>query len=371
MTAMDNDKDIKAAAREWLLRLSLESSSEDVRAQFVAWCAQDPQHAAAYRRFESIWRDAATLQELKPLAALEATPAGWWRRAGVAICARPTAWAAGAGLAALVAGMGLWLLMAQVRYATGLAEVREIHLSDGSEVTLGARSSLEVAFRIRERRVALTSGVAFFSVSKNASRRFIVTVGEREVRVVGTKFEIRRDTAGMRVSVVEGTVEVIQRPGPVRLQAQSGHTSSAMITEEVSRAPTVPAESPTEAPQERILTTGQQVTAALVGAIPDPQSMPRGEPAAWRHGRLVYVDAPLKDVIADANRYSREPIAIIGEGAANLRVSVTYPSDRIGEMLTALSRSLSLDIERRDSGIVLKFKERSRLRSRTAFAVAN
>jgi transmembrane sensor len=216
--------------------------------------------------------------------------------------------------------------------------------------------------------VTLTSGVAFFSVSKNASRPFIVTVGEREVRVVGTKFEIRRDTAGMRVSVVEGTVGVMQRPGlaraaapqtsrPVRLQAQSGHASSVTIADDVSRAPTVAVESPTEAPQERILTAGQQVTAALAGPIPDPQLMPGGEPAAWRQGRLVYVDAPLKDVIADANRYSREPIAVIGEDVANLRVSVTYPSDRIGEMLTALSRSLSLDIERRDSGIVLKSKQ--------------
>jgi transmembrane sensor len=87
--------------------------------------------------------------------------------------------------------------------------------------------------------------------------------------------------------------------------------------------------------------------------------MPRGEPAAWRQGRLVYVDAPLKEIVADANRYSREPITIAGEDVANLRVSVTYPSDRIGEMLTALSRSLSLDVERRESGIVLRPKERS------------
>jgi transmembrane sensor len=110
-----------------------------------------------------------------------------------------------------------------------------------------------------------------------------------------------------------------------------------------------------EFPGERILTAGQQVTTALAGTIPDPQVMPRGEPAAWRHGRLVYVDAPLKDIIADANRYSRVPISIADESVENVRVSVTYPSDRIEEMVSALSRSLSLDIEHRESGsIVLK-----------------
>jgi transmembrane sensor len=88
--------------------------------------------------------------------------------------------------------------------------------------------------------------------------------------------------------------------------------------------------------------------------------MPHGEPAAWRYGRLVYVDAPLKDIIADANRYSREPIKIADEGVANIRVSVTYPSDRTEEMVAALSRSLSLQIEHPASGgIVLKPKARS------------
>jgi transmembrane sensor len=365
---MNGEEDIKAAARDWLLRLSLESPTLEDRAQFEAWYARDPRHAAAYRRFESIWQDSAMLQDLQPLASLESRPAGWWRWTSAAIRARPSVWAGGAGLAAAVGAIGLWLLMAPMHYATGVAEVRAIHLSDGSEITLGARSSLEVAFRVHERRVALTSGVAFFSVSKNPSRPFIVTVGEQEVRVVGTKFEIRRDTAEMRVSVAEGRVEVMQRRDPAdaaappiprlaRLKAQANRTASATISE--PSTPALAPQPPSEAPEERILTAGQQVTTGLAGTIPDPQSMPRGEPAAWRHGRLVYVDAPLKEIVADANRYSREPITIAGENVANLRVSVTYPSDRIGEMLTALSRSLSLDVERDESGIVLKPKERS------------
>jgi ferric-dicitrate binding protein FerR (iron transport regulator) len=64
MMTMDNEEEIKAAARDWLLRLSLGSPTEHERAQWAAWCAEDPRHAAAYRRFESIWRDAATLEEL-------------------------------------------------------------------------------------------------------------------------------------------------------------------------------------------------------------------------------------------------------------------------------------------------------------------
>ncbi len=212
MMTMDNEETIKAAARDWLLRLSLGSPTEDERAQCAAWCAEDPRHAAAYRRFESIWQDAATLEELRPLATLPPVRDAWWRRLRASLVVHPLRWAASASLTLAMVGAGLWFLVTPAYYATGIAEVRNIHLSDGSEVTLGARSSLEVVFRLHERRVALTSGVAFFSVAKNSSRPFIVRVGDKEVLVVGTKFEIRRDVASMRVSVVEGTVEVMQVP---------------------------------------------------------------------------------------------------------------------------------------------------------------
>lgn len=361
----DSEQHIKATARDWLLRMSLESPTSDERAQFAAWLTEDRRHATAYRRFESIWQDAANLQDLEALADLPPARDPWWRRVRASVVGHPLHWAASASLVVAVAWIGVRLLLAPEYYATGIAEVREIRLSDDSEVALGARSSLEVAFSRHERRVTLNSGVAFFSVSKNPARPFVVRVGDKEVRVVGTKFEIRRDPDDMRVSVVEGTVEVTQVPDLASVAAQGALRSAAEATARgtltirngAAIAPTLLTAS--ESSQERILTAGQQVTTALAGAIPSAQVMPRGEPAAWRYGRLVYVDAPLKDIVADANRYSREPIAIADESVANIRVSVTCPSDRIEEMVAALSRSLSLEIEHTAAGgIVLKPQQR-------------
>ena len=83
--------------------------------------------------------------------------------------------------------------------------------------------------------------------------------------------------------------------------------------------------------------------------------MPRAEPAAWRHGRLVYVDATLREVIADANRYSRDSIALADEKTGDLRVSVTYASSQVEQMLAGLTRSMALDVEHRGpNDIVLK-----------------
>jgi len=359
-TTAVGDEDIKAAACDWLLRLSLETPNPDDRARFVEWCAEDPRHVAAYQRFQSIWQNSASLQELRPLASLEAAPDRWPRRAVAALRARPRRWSIRVGIAAAIGFFGVWMLIAPTNYATGIGQTRVIRLSDGSEVTLGARSSLDVAFRTEERRVALTAGEAFFSVTKNPARPFIVVVGEKQVRVVGTKFEVWRDTSEMRVSVVEGIVEVTQPPTtplsawapPARLQAES--TVSVPQTEGSSSPSMIARAAPV------LMTAGQQVTADLDGAIEDPEAMPRGEPAAWRHGRLVYLDAPLREIIADANRYSRDRIAITDGRIADLRVSLTYPSDRIDQMLAALSRSLHLEIEHPSSGgILLKATGRS------------
>ncbi|MGH7486913.1 MAG: FecR family protein [bacterium] len=345
--------DIKAQAREWLLRVSLDPATSDAQAQCAAWRAADPRHEAAFLRFESIWQDAAALEELKTLVPHEIAHVAPWRKPAT------WAWAGGLAAAAAIALVAIGLRSVPTHFATGVAEVREIPLPDGSEVTLGARSSLDVAYRDDVRQVALTAGEAFFSVAKNPQRPFLVVVGDKQVRVVGTKFEIRRSDVGLRVSVVEGTVEVRQAqatrsngsistaPQVIRLRAESSRLTTATLSDVSS------ADRGIDAPGDRLLVAGQQVTATIAGAIEAPRAMPHAEPAAWRHGRLVYVDATLREVVADANRYSRETIAISDDQIANLRVSVTYPSSQVEEMVTALARSMSLEIEHRGSNEIL------------------
>lgn len=365
---MDNDEQrIKAAARDWLLRLSLGSSTDEDRVRCAAWCAADPRHAAAYRRFESIWQDAAALEELRSLATLPPVRSSRWLRVRTSVLRHPLRWTATTCLTIAITGVALWLVLAPVHYATGIAEVRTIHLSDGSVITLGARSSLEIAFRRHERRVALLSGVAFFSVAKDPSRPFVVLVGDKEVRDLGTQFEIRRGLTRMRVSVVEGMVEVTQVPGHLtkavsekpRVLRLAGNSiplrtvsiSNGVTTRQVQFGSV-------DSAQARILTAGQQVTTTFVGDIPDPHATPPGYSTAWRHGRFVYVDTPLKDIIADANRYSHEPIKIADDRVANLRISVTCPSGQIDKMVSALAHGLSLKVVRRKGGgIVLLDKK--------------
>jgi transmembrane sensor len=273
------------------------------------------------------------------------------------------------GIVASISALGVWRLTSPTHFETGVAEVREIRLTDGSEVTLGACTSIDVAFRGDERRVTLNEGEVFFSVSRSLTRPFVVMIGNKEVRVLGTKFEVRRRATTIRLAVAEGKVEVIEvlahsptvpvttLPGSAQLLSETTHPATVHRSD---RASSTPQDAQAGAPPEdHLLTSGQQVTVALNGPIPEPEPMPLRDLAAWRHGRLVYVDAPLREVVADANRYSHESIVIGDERVADLRVSVTYPSNRVDEMLSALSRSLSIEIGRPAPGeIVLQYKGR-------------
>ena len=61
------------------------------------------------------------------------------------------------------------------------------------------------------RRVKLDQGEAFFDVSKDAARPFVVDIADKRVIAVGTQFSVRRDNNNIRVLVTEGRVWIERR----------------------------------------------------------------------------------------------------------------------------------------------------------------
>ena len=84
-----------------------------------------------------------------------------------------------------------------------------IVLADGSEVWINSRSELEFPSRFTgsERRVRL-KGEAYFEVAKNATKPFIVEVQDKEVRVLGTSFNVSDYADKFVTTLVTGKVQV-------------------------------------------------------------------------------------------------------------------------------------------------------------------
>jgi len=200
---------------------------------------------------------------------------------------------------------------APVPYATGIAQTRQVDLVDGSHLFIGAKSAVAVRVDDHRREVDLQRGEAFFEVAKDRHRPFIVRAGDTVIRVVGTKFNVSRIGDEVRVNVLEGRVEVRKRP----------------LVPFVSAAP------------ERVLTRDQTPSAV--------------EPGAWREGRMVYLEAPLRDVVADANRYSSHPIRLDGDEVGDLRVTVTFRTATVDDLIDNLGRGLPIRVERQPDGSVV------------------
>lgn len=109
-----------------------------------------------------------------------------------------------------------------------------IILSDGSKVWLNAASSITYPtdFKGEERKVTIT-GEAYFEITEDSRRPFIVSVGDAEVRVLGTHFDIMAypDEHKIKTTLLEGSVridrgewKVVIRPGQQALfSASSDH----------------------------------------------------------------------------------------------------------------------------------------------------
>ena len=75
-------------------------------------------------------------------------------------------------------------VLSTMSVATAVGENRTVPLPDGSRITVGGYSRVEVSFSDSERRVELARGEALFKVAKDPTRPFVVHAGR--ARVVAT-----------------------------------------------------------------------------------------------------------------------------------------------------------------------------------------
>jgi transmembrane sensor len=209
------------------------------------------------------------------------------------------------------------------QYATRLAQIEPIRLQDGSVVTLGASSSIDANFAdASKRQVTLRSGQAFFEVAHNAERPFFVQAGDVSIRVVGTKFDVRRGPEETIVSVREGVVRVSADGGAV----QTLHAGDQAIVE------------------HRTLLFLTRSIATQIASV-QPENV-----ASWRTGRLAYNDAPLSEVIADINRYYAPGVEVEPPDAAGVRITASFRTNEIDAFLDDLSREFPVSAARGPDG---------------------
>lgn len=211
-------------------------------------------------------------------------------------------------------------------YSTTYGQTLSLTLSDGSQVTLNANSSLQVPRLwngIQSRQVEL-KGEAFFSVTHTATdQRFVVkTQNGPEVVVLGTEFTLFTRDRGTRVALDRGKVEVHYR---------QENRQSGKIT----------------------LKPGDLVTVSKTGAARLQENRQTTDFAAWRNHRYVFDHTSLQELTHLFRENFGITLKITDPETAALTLSGAYPAQSGEELLQIVAEALNIQITKQNGTVLL------------------
>jgi len=326
---------IEATAAAWLAQRDDAMTRDDERS-FASWRAANPQHESAVVRLERTWAALQPLRDFRPEAVRHPDRDLLARPSRGKVIAFPARLIAVAAAAAIAFSAGWWALRpsgapaAAAVYATTVGGYERVMLADGSVLELNGDTSAEVRFTTDERRVKLVRGEAHFTVAKNAARPFWVVAGGVAVRAVGTAFNVRLGATEIEVLVTEGKVSVSEvervvpnalsdstEPRPTRSDQHVPTPDTFLIANEravISTARPVPS-TPVEPPPVRVV---ERIAPEAVR-----------EALAWQSSRLVFVDTPLAEVVAQFNRRNRVQLVLADAALGTLPIGGSFRAENV------------------------------------------
>lgn len=322
---------VRSQAARWAERLMDSDFTVAEREEFQRWLLADESHQREFRAHTFILNLARDLpEETRDELLAQARQGAPHRRL------RRKVWIAGLAASALLAlGLAGWFVDRQpaptVHIATAAGMTRDVTLPDDSVAHLNTRTDLRWVGRANERRVALLEGEALFEVRHDPAKSFTVLVDTSEIRVLGTRFNVRRrENSEVVLTVLDGTVAVSQPQG-------SGSLPPAWT---------------------RTLHANEQLVYNTTGVVRDVHPATGANAARWREGILEFEDESLSNIVADLGRYTDRRILIRDPRLAQLRLGgQLYVHDSITNSLGLLEKLAPVSARQSGETFVLDYTQ--------------
>ena len=199
------------------------------------------------------------------------------------------------------------------------AAIRKETLPDGSVVTLNRHASVTYPKRFTGASRGITlSGEAFFNITPDKAKPFIIEANGVSVKVVGTSFNVKTGADKTEVIVETGIVEVIKREYSVRLN---------------------PAEKAT-------------VTATAAAPVKDVAKDALYN--YYRTNEFVCNNTPLWRLVEVLNEAYDARIVIGNDNIRELPLTATFKNENLNDILSIIIETLDVTAERRGTDIVLQ-----------------
>ena len=237
---------------------------------------------------------------------------GWWRVAAVIVIIAGIAWIVSSLLETGSSEPPIVNIIST-------NEVKKDTLPDGSFATLNKNSTLTypAAFKGKTRKVQL-KGEAFFNVSPNKQKPFIIDVNDVQVKVVGTSFNVRNVNGGTEIIVATGVVQVSKADTTFELKAG-----------------------------QRILFEKADTTARVVASDDKLYN--------YYVSRVFECDnTPLWKLVEKLNEAYNVTIRIKRDELKKLPLNVTFNDESLDVILEIISQTLMLKVSRTQNEIILE-----------------
>jgi transmembrane sensor len=192
-------------------------------------------------------------------------------------------------------------------------------LPDGSVITLNKRSQLSYpsAFTGNTRPISL-KGEAFFKVTPDKKKPFIISVNDVSIRVVGTTFNVKEENGNTEVTVQTGVVQV----------TRNGHMVELRPEQRVS------------AEKDETTLVKDTVTDRLYDY--------------YQSREFVCDNTPLWKLVDVLNEAYDVNIRIGREELKKLPLTTTFDNESLETILNIVSTTFKLTVERKGNEIILK-----------------
>jgi len=209
------------------------------------------------------------------------------------------------------------------RFQTGNAQTKSIRLSDGTQVTLNANSTLYVprwGFAKTHRQVVL-EGEGEFVVSHTADhQRFVVqTDDDFNVEVLGTEFVLFARERGKKVILNKGSVKVHYQEG-----------------------------------KQLALKPGDMITFNTLDSRPQLRKVnPQHVHNAWKNHQFYFDNTPLSEVAEIIKEHFGVEVVLADTSLNQRRLSGYFKADTPREIAQIISTLLNISIEQTEKRLVI------------------
>ncbi len=200
-------------------------------------------------------------------------------------------------------------------------------LSDGTNVWLNANTSFRYPTRfLKKNRTVYLDGEAYFDVSENKKKPFIVKTGQGDIQVTGTSFNVdaysRFNT--FETSLFEGSVDIYRNE--VKLASMNPNEKSKLENNQLS-----------------------------ISKITDTDAY------LWRKGFIAFNDKRLEDIVLSLEKYFDVTIQIDSEQLPQYTYTGKFrQSDGVDYALRVLQQSICFTYERNEETGIIYIKTFSR-----------